>query len=122
MARIDRTESEGFDVCVGRGDTTPVPFTVTKDGSAVDITGWSFTMTGNTHKNPEPGVVGTELFSIVGVIVDALLGTIQFPPGASDFDQVPARHYYDVQAVDDVGKKQTGIKAVFEIVQDISKG
>lgn len=120
---FDKTTEESSDYIVGRGDSRAKGFKLTDEsGTAVDITGFTFILTVNTHRNPDPAVpIGTELFSVAGVIIDANEGTFSFAPTAVDTDQLPADYFYDIQMTDAGGGIQTIIKGKFVVIQDVSK-
>ena len=123
MAQIDQTENSAKIICWGRGDSDFKTFVIKgPTGSALDITGFTFTLTVNTEKNPDPAVpVGTELFSLTGAITDGPNGKVQFAPTSVQTDQVPRMYFYDIQMVDGSSRKTTVIKGVARIVQDITK-
>ena len=123
MSTFDKTSESASDYCVGRGDSRAKGFKLTDEsGTAVDITGFSFILTVNTHRNPDPGVpIGTELFSVAGTIIDAAAGTFSFAPTAVNTDQDPGDYFYDIQMTDAGGGIQTIIKGKFIVIQDISK-
>jgi len=120
---FDKTAEEASDYIVGRGDSRAKGFRLTDEsGAAVDITSFSFTLTVNTHRNPDPGVpIGTELFTVAGVIITASDGTFSFAPTAANTDQSPDTYFYDIQMTDAGGGIQTIIKGRFIVIQDISK-
>ena len=125
MASIDQTQNEAFDICWGRGDNDPKGFTI-KDsaGAAIDVTAFSFTMTVNDAKNPEPvgpPIVGVEQFTIVGVIVNGPAGQISFSPLTSETDIPAGTYFYDIEQTDASSKIKTLVKGKLKIIQDISK-
>lgn len=118
-----------LDICRFRGDTKPVKRILTQEGSpsVVDITGFSFLMTVNTAKNPDPvssPVIGSQIFQIVGVLTDPQAGKFQFPytgsPNPGDL-LPPATYYYDMQMTDGTGEVSTIAKGRYIIKQDITK-
>lgn len=60
------------------GDTWPIDLKLTDaSGTAVDLTGYTFTLAVNAEENPaNPGA--TNIVSIAGAIVDAAAGTFRF--------------------------------------------
>jgi len=106
-------------ICYARGDTVPIAFTLTENSAALNITGFTFSFTVNSSKNPVD--VSTELFSIAGVLTDAPNGKVEFRPSTANTDLSPAKYYYDVQMVDTGGFIRTVIKSDFDIEQDIDK-
>lgn len=105
-----------------RGDTAPIPFTLTQaDGvTAQDITGFTFTFTMNTERNPTN--TDNEVVSIAGTITSASDGEFEFRPSNSplDMDLTPALYYCDVQYLDAASKRHTR-KGTIRIVQDVTK-
>lgn len=120
---FDKTSEEASDYIVGRGDSRAKGFKLTDEtGTAVDISGFTFDLTVNTHRNPDPGVpIGTELFTVVGVIISGIGGTFSFAPTAVDTDLLPDTYFYDIQMTDTGAGIQTIIKGRFIVIQDISK-
>ena len=120
MASIDQTATASKDICWGRGDSDAKGFIVQDSaGVAIDITGFTFRLTVNTEKDPEVGV-GTELFTVTGVITDAANGKVAFAPTTTDTDQEPGKYFYDIEQTA-AGLISTIIKGRAEILQDISK-
>ncbi len=118
MAEIDKTKDATKDICWGRGDSNALGFEIQlPDGSVEDITGYTFRLTVNTEKNPDPE---TELFTVVGVITDAANGKVVFAPTTGDTDQEPGKYFYDIEQTA-AGLVTTRIKGRCEIIQDISK-
>lgn len=109
------------DLTYKRGDSFPSLFQiVAADGvTPLDITGWSFTLTVDTQRNPPDA--STNLFSVVGNITDAVNGRVQFAPSTTNTDQPPAKYWYDIQQIDGAGRRRTIVKARFIIEQDITK-
>ncbi len=125
MASIDQTAVTAFDICWGRADNDPKGFTI-KDsaGVAIDVTGFTFVMTVNTSKDPDPvgpPIIGLEQFSVVGVLDDPTNGKISFSPLTTETDILPAVYFYDIQQTDAASKIKTLVKGKLTIVQDISK-
>lgn len=106
-----------------RGDTAPDVLLVTDSengGAALDITGYQYTLTVNTVKDPQVGL-GSELVQVVGSITDAAGGRVEFPWLPGDADQDPGTYWYDVEQVDAGGRVKTIAKNQYVIWQDISK-
>ncbi len=119
MAEINQVTNAAKRVCWGRGDSAARGFVIQDSlGVAVDITGFSFTFTVNEEEDPAPG---TELFTVTGVITNATAGQVAFSPTITDTNQTPGEYFYDLEQTDSGGGIDTLIKAVCEIVQDISK-
>ena len=104
-----------------RGDSYSKEFTITdKDsGSAIDISGYTFTLTVDSKQNPDTPST-TEIFSVAGVITDAANGKVTFTPTINNNDQTAKKYYYDVQ-MEDGSTKRTIIKDTYTITQDITK-
>ncbi len=119
MAAIDQTADATKIICWARGDSDAKGFIVkTALGVVIDISGFTFRLTVNVDKSPAPG---TELFTVNGVITDAVNGKVGFAPTVFDTDQTPGKYFYDVEQTDGAGAISTLIKGKCEIVQDISK-
>lgn len=103
-----------------RGDTYPDVITVqtTSTGTAVDVTGASFTLTLDTLKAPADAL--TNVYSLTGTIVSAPNGTVSFAPSAIQADQL-GTFYYDIQMVDASGFKHTIGLDKYVYTQDITK-
>lgn len=122
MATVYANESEIAEINLkrARGDTKSDVFEVKqKDGSALDITGYTFKLTVNSEKNPTG--ITNQLYSLSGAIVDAAAGTVGFAPSAVEADQTPGTYFYDVEMTDPGGRKSTKVKGKYRYVQDISK-
>lgn len=111
------------DLTFYRGDTYPVEYTIKdkSDGSAINITGYNFTMTVNTEKDPPGTDISNQLFTVAGNITDAVNGKVEFTPTSTNTDQTAGTYYYDVQMVDGSGNIRTIVKAKFKITYDITK-
>lgn len=106
-----------------RGDTAPDVLNVTDEengGAALDITGFSYTLTVNSEKDPEAGI-GTELVQVGGTITDAPNGRVEFLWTVGDADQEPGVYWYDIEQVDASGRIKTIAKNKYVIFQDITK-
>lgn len=113
-----------------RGDTAPDEIIVLDEEStqvptpALDITGFSYKMTVNTERDPDPvgpPIVGVELYSLVGVITDAPNGKLEHAPSVAQADQLPDVYWYDVEQTDGTGKIKTIAKNKYIYDQDITK-
>ncbi len=103
-----------------RGDTAADNVTIQDSaGVAIDITGFSFILTVNSIENPPDNT--TELYSIVGTILVAASGTVEFVPTVGDADQVPAEYFYDIQMTDAASRIKTIEKGKYTYIQDITK-
>ena len=108
-----------IDICISRGDTTPFTFTITSAGAAVDITGFSYTLTVDTLENPTDAA--TNVFALTGTITGATTGIVEFEMSAAQADQSAIVHYYDLEQTDANLKLRTIAKGEFEFKQDITK-
>lgn len=103
-----------------RGDTYADEVAVTDSaGTAIDITGYTFTMTVDPERYP--ATAANNLFSLTGVITDAANGLVEFAPSAVQADQTPGRYWYDIQMTDAAGKIRTIVADRYTIQQDITK-
>ncbi len=122
MAQIDKTKDATKDICWGRGDSDPRVFTVLQsDGVTVeDVSGWTFTLTVNSEKDPADQV--NEQFSLTGALVtDGTDGQVAFTPTTGETDVAPGKYFYDIERKIGGTSVKTLIKAVCLIVQDVTK-
>jgi len=108
-----------IDITRFRGDTIPIVFNVTSNSVAVDITGWTFTLT--IDPNDAPGDALDNVLQLTGVLTTPLQGEVTFTMTAIQADIPPGAYNYDVQAVDVGGVIRTFGVAKFIITQDITK-
>lgn len=109
-----------IDVEYTRGDSVPIAFVLTDDtGTAVDITSWSFVMTVDPDSEPPDNT--TLVMQVSGTITDAVNGAFEFAPTTVESDFEPDQYYYDIQATDAGGDKDTIVKGKFTLLQDITK-
>ena len=127
MASCD-TDLAGACIARKRGDTAPDKITVLDPeaaaGTPLDVTGFSFKLTVNTEQDPDPvgpPIVGTELVSIVGTLIDAPNGIVEFPWTPGQADQVPEEYFYDIEQTDTAGKILTIAKERYIFQQDVTK-
>ena len=128
MASCD-TDFVGICIARKRGDTAPDKITVldpeaVTPGTPLDVTGFGFIMTVNTERDPDPvgpPIIGTELVSIAGTLIDAPNGVVEFPWTPSDADQIPEDYFYDIQQTDTAGKILTIAKEEYKFQQDVTK-
>jgi hypothetical protein len=104
-----------------RGDTYADEIIVksAKTGLAVNITGYSFTMTLDPEKAPLDNT--NNLYALVGTILDAPNGRVEFAPSSTQSNQTPGTYFYDVQMIDGAGRKRTIALDKYKYEQDISK-
>ena len=128
MASCD-TDFAGICIARKRGDTAPDKITVldpeaVTPGTPLDVTGFGFKLTVNTEQDPDPvgpPIIGTELVSIIGSLVDAPNGVVEFPWSTADADQVPDDYFYDIEQTDTAGKILTIAKEQYRFQQDVTK-
>lgn len=103
-----------------RGDTYPDVIIVrnVSTGLPVNIAGATFALTLDTLKAPADAL--TNVYSLVGTIVDAAAGTVSFAPSAAQADHL-GTFYYDVQMVGADGFKRTLGLDKYIYTQDITK-
>jgi len=106
-----------------RGDTRPDIINVTGD-----ITGFSYLLTLNTHRNPNADIdlgplVGMQLMQSVGVVVPGVgIGQVIFPWTDANADLPGNKTYwYDVQQTDTAGKIGTIFKNKYRFYWDVTK-
>ena len=108
------------DICVTRGDSPVMFFTVNGSGSSnPDITGFTFTMT--VGPSPEPSDDSGQLFQISGVIVDGPNGRWSVQPSTSNTDLSPGVYFYDVQMTTLTPSVRTILAGKFTVKQDLTK-
>lgn len=101
-----------------RGDTYGDSFTVKQNGSAVNITGYSFILSLSQSENP----TGDDyVYQLTGSIDDSLGGVVSFAPNSTQANQAPRKYFYDVQMTDSHGAKTTIAKGSYTYLQDITK-
>lgn len=114
MANIQETN-----LCFNRGDTRPFQLTLQQGGSALDITGFTFLLT--VDPSPTPADSVNNLFQLMGTIIDAVNGIVEFQMSTAQADQTPGVYFYDVQYTDGAGDIFTFLKGEWEVLQDITK-
>lgn len=103
-----------------RGDSYSKEFTLSDEDTkeAIDINGYTFTMTVDTRENPDDNT--TQLFSLTGLITDASEGKVAFTPTSENNNQSAGTYFYDIQMV--IGTNiRTVVKDKYIITQDITK-
>jgi hypothetical protein len=99
-----------------RGDTAPDQITI----DDIDITGFSYTLTVDTLRNPEDET--TQLVQITGTIVETgPPAIVSFPWTAEQADQESGDCWYDIEQIDSSGKLKTIAKNKYSFDQDITK-
>jgi hypothetical protein len=106
-----------FDIFVCQGDELPWSFTLKgSNGSAVDITGYIFTMDVDELENPNPATTTTQLFSLSGTISDAPNGVVEFALEALQAQTDVGRYYYKLYVTDADGHTYTAVVGRFIFV------
>jgi hypothetical protein len=117
---IDQTKNTDKEICWGRGDSDAKGFVIQdSDGNAVDITGFTFSLTVNIDRDPPDQE--DEQFTIAGIIGVAANGEVSFAPTTVDTDIAPGVYFYDIEQTDGSGRIKTLIKGKCKIIQDITK-
>ena len=81
-----------------RGDTYPIRMTMSNpDGTPMDLTDKQVLLTVNTEEDPVDTT--NQLFQIVGTIIDAANGVVEFRPTDEQADNV-GRFFFDVEVSD----------------------
>lgn len=108
------------DITRKRGDTYADEFIIKSKatGKPLNLSGYSFTMTLDPSKTPADG--STKLYQLVGTIVDAAAGRVEFAPNATQANTVGA-YFYDVQMIDGAGRVRTIASGKYKYEQDITK-
>jgi len=103
-----------------RGDTNADKILITNEttGDAANLTGSTVYLTVSTISNPPD--VSTQLYQLTGVVNDPTSGIVEFSPNDVQSDRV-GMFYYDIQLVDQSGKKRTIVKDSYQYLQDITK-
>lgn len=108
------------DIVRKRGDTYADEFTIKSASTKLplNITGYTFLLTVDPASNPTSSA--SNLYQLVGTILDAAAGRVEFAPSATQADRVGS-FFYDVQMVDGAGRKRTIVSGKYKYVQDITK-
>ncbi len=128
MASCD-TDFAGICIARKRGDTAPDKITVldpeaVTPNTPLDVTGFGFKLTVNTEQDPDPvgpPIIGSELVSIVGSLVDAPNGVVEFPWSTDEAYKIPEDYLYDIEQTDTAGKILTIAKEQYKFQQDVTK-
>lgn len=104
-----------------RGDTVPDEIALTdEDGSALDLTGMTVTLTINREEDPVN--TDNQLVSITGTVASpASSGIVQFSWSSIQADQTPDTYYFDIQLITAGGLIKTVEKGEYQFTQDITK-
>ena len=108
------------DIVRKRGDTYADEFILKNKGTGlpIDINGCTFLMTLDPEKAPTTSE--NNVYQIVGSVVDAAAGRVEFAPTAEQADRV-GNYFFDVQMVDTAGRKRTVDSGKYKYEQDITK-
>jgi len=121
------------DITRRRGDTRNYVLTVKdKDGSPIDVTGYTCLLTVNTLKAPDlrsSPVTGSVVFQASGApttspIPSPLDGKLTIDMGSFGGGSPPPQpgsYFYDIQITDANGRISTVLAGKFKVVQDITK-
>lgn len=105
-----------------RGDTVPDVIVVIDQATGLplaSINTYQFTLTINSARNPTDD--STQKVQIVGTVIDAPAGKVQFAWDDAAADQTPGVYWYDIQQKDPGDKIKTIAKNKYVFVQDITK-
>lgn len=116
-------DADGPELEYARGDLAPLRLTFKKNGTPIDLTGYTaLVITINSDLNP------TDVTDQVGVLTGTLTGTptdgiVDFAPASQPASDalVPGVYFYDISGIDGGGRPFTLAKGSFTIVQDIGK-
>lgn len=118
------TDITGLPIERKRGDFAPDKLTIMdadNPNQVLDITGFTYKMTINTVKDPDPSVpYGSELLQISGV-VGGVDGIVTFIWTALLANKLPGQYWYDIEQIDAGGAIKTIIKNQYIFYQDITK-
>lgn len=104
-----------------RGDTYAEVFVLTNatTGLPINITSHTFKLTVNAEKKPVDAV--NQVFQLIGTILDAPNGKVEFAPNGTQAANV-GTFYYDLEMTDAAGRVRTVIAGYkWKVEQDITK-
>lgn len=101
-----------------RGDTKRIRVCVAGLVSIPDITDATFRFTVNQF--PYPSSAQTQIFQVIGDVVDGPAGMVEFPITDGNEDHV-GFFYYDVEMIDPAGTVDTILFGWYHCKQDITK-
>lgn len=103
-----------------RGDTYADEITIKnkKTSKPIDITGYTFILTVDSKRDPIGA--STRKYSITGAIVNPTMGKVEFTPTEEQANLV-GTFYYDIQMIDNMGRKRTIALDRYTYLQDITK-
>lgn len=106
-------------ITLKRGNDRNLKATVTKDGSAVDVTGWSVRLT--VKNKPTDTDAAAIISKLVTSIPNPTQGIINIPINAADTeDKAIGTYVFDLLFLDAAGKKHSSETGDFVIVQEIT--
>lgn len=106
-------------ITLQRGNARNIKATVTKDGSAVDVTGWSVRLT--VKNKPTDTDAAAIISKLVTSIPNPTQGIINIPIDAADTeDKAIGTYVFDLLVLDAAGKKHSSETGDFVIVQEIT--
>jgi hypothetical protein len=109
-----------LNICRAINDTFPFRFNIKyEDESAVDITGFAFSLTVDPSDEPPDGT--GKLFTLTGTIIDGPNGIVEFGLSAVEAEQTPDTYYFDIQMTDAASKIRTIAKGEWVFSPDITK-
>lgn len=76
-------------------------------GTPIDITDHEFVMHVTTDHAPDSLTPENLLYSVTGVILDAVAGRVEFPPSPTDVEQDDGDYVYEVVMTDPAGRTRT---------------
>ena len=101
-----------------RGDTKRIRVCVKTLVAAEDITDASFKFTVN--RLPYPAGAATQIFQVVGDVVDPTNGIVEFPIQDGNED-ISGFYFFDVEMVDPAGTIDTILFGWYHVKEDITK-
>lgn len=106
-------------ISLKRGNDRNLNVTITKDGSAVDITGWNIRFT--VKKTADLADSAAIINTLVTVHENPTGGITNIPINASDTVSEDVGNYvFDLKVEDDQGKLHSSETGAFEIVQEVT--
>lgn len=101
-----------------RGDTKRIRVCVKGATNAEDISGAEFRFT--VHRLPYPKDSSGQIFQVLGDIIDAVNGIVEFPIEGGN-ENITGFYYFDVQMIDPAGSTDTILFGWYFVRQDITK-
>jgi hypothetical protein len=101
-----------------RGDTKRIRVCVNSLVAAEDISGATFKFTVNRF--PYPSGAGTQVFQVVGDVIDPANGIVEFPIEDGNED-IAGFYYFDIEMVDPAGTVDTILFGWYHVREDITR-